>query len=131
MHPRSALWIAPAAVDYVRRNPETASGVRSGQSIFVSKIPYDPVAYLEETDPRMKRYHACHLRLVLWNRHVERVVAARAGELTTRAGRRVAQLFTELTDYISVRESLLDSKQRWACRPTRAHPAIPNARPSW
>ena len=60
MHPRSALWIAPAAVDYVRRNPETASEVRSGQSIFVSKIPYDPVAYLEETDPRMKRYHACH-----------------------------------------------------------------------
>ncbi len=61
------LWyeqrITPAVVDYVRRNPEIQSGVRSGQSIFVTKIPYDPVAYLEETDPRMKRYHACHCPL--------------------------------------------------------------------
>jgi hypothetical protein len=55
--------ITLAVVDYVRRNPEIQSGVRSGQSIFVTKIPYDPVAYLEETDSRMKRYHACHCPL--------------------------------------------------------------------
>ncbi len=56
------LRITPAVVDYVRRNPEI-SGVRSGQSIFVTKIPYDPAAYLEETDPRIKRYHACYCPL--------------------------------------------------------------------
>ncbi len=67
-HARSGrLWyeqrITPAVVAYVRQNPEIQSGVRSGQSIFVTKIPYDPVAYLEETDPKMKRYHQCHCPL--------------------------------------------------------------------
>jgi len=53
----------PAVVDHVRRNPEIQSGVRVGQSIFVSKIPYAPVAYLGETDPKLRRYHMCHCPL--------------------------------------------------------------------
>lgn len=55
--------ITPAVMDHVRRNPEIQSGVRVGQSIFVSKIPYAPVAYLGETDPKLRRYHMCHCPL--------------------------------------------------------------------
>ena len=55
--------ITPEVVDFVRRNPEIQSGVRVGNSIFVAKIPYSPVAYLGESDVRMKRYHQCHCPL--------------------------------------------------------------------
>lgn len=58
------LWyeqrITPAVVEYVRDNPEIQSGVREGRTIYVAKIPYAPQAYLDATDPAMKRYHACH-----------------------------------------------------------------------
>lgn len=50
-------------VDYVRSNPEIQAGARIGDSIFVSKIPYAPGAYLEATEPRWKRYYLCHCPL--------------------------------------------------------------------
>ena len=58
------LWyetvITQDVVDYVREHPEVLGGVREGDEIFVTKFPYNAPAYLKETDPLMKRYHACH-----------------------------------------------------------------------
>lgn len=55
--------ITPEVVEFVRRNPEIQAGVRDGNSIFVTKIPYAPTEYLRETDPVLKRYHMCHCPL--------------------------------------------------------------------
>lgn len=55
--------ITPRVVEFVRGNQEVLGGVREGDKIYFTKIPYDPDAYLRETDPLMKRYHACHCTL--------------------------------------------------------------------
>jgi hypothetical protein len=61
------LWyeqeITPAVLQYVRDHPEIQSGVRHGDTIYVTKIPFDPQAYLDETDPLRRRYDACHCPL--------------------------------------------------------------------
>jgi hypothetical protein len=61
------LWyeqeITPKVVDFVRDNPEIQSGVRDGDVIYVSKIPFTPQAYLDENNPTMKKYYACHCPL--------------------------------------------------------------------
>jgi len=55
--------ITPRVVEFVRGNQEMLGGVRRGDRIYFTKIPYDPDAYLGEDDPLMKRYHACHCPL--------------------------------------------------------------------
>jgi hypothetical protein len=55
--------ITQAVVDYVKREPEVLGGVRDGDTIWITKIPYDPDAWLTETDPVRKRYLACHCPL--------------------------------------------------------------------
>ena len=55
--------ITPRVVEFVRGNQEVLGGVRRGDKIYFTKIPYDPDAYVRETDPLMKRYHACHCTL--------------------------------------------------------------------
>lgn len=61
------LWyeqkITGAVVEFVRIHPEIQGGVRVGDTIFVTKIPYDPDRYLRETDPVEKRRLACHCPL--------------------------------------------------------------------
>jgi hypothetical protein len=52
--------ITDEVVQYVRDHPETESGVREGNILYISKIPYNAKQYLTETDPTMKRYYACH-----------------------------------------------------------------------
>jgi hypothetical protein len=47
-------------VRYVKNNPEIESGVREGNLLFITKIPYNAKEYLTETDHTMKRYYACH-----------------------------------------------------------------------
>jgi hypothetical protein len=47
-------------VQYVRERPETESGVRQGNLLYISKIPYDTIRFLAESDPTLKRYYACH-----------------------------------------------------------------------
>jgi hypothetical protein len=47
-------------VAFVKDNPEIESGVRVGNVLYVSKIPYNTIQYLAETDPTLKRYYACH-----------------------------------------------------------------------
>jgi hypothetical protein len=52
--------ITPRVVDFVKGNQEVLGGVRHGDRIYITKIPFDPDAFLGEEDPVMKRYYACH-----------------------------------------------------------------------
>jgi len=55
--------ITPEVLEFVKGNQEVLSGVRLGDRIYVTKFPYAPKDYLNETDPKMKRYYACHCPL--------------------------------------------------------------------
>ena len=61
------LWyeqeITPTVLGYVLEHPEVQSGVRDGDIIHVTKIPFDPQAWLDEKDPVQRRYDACHCPL--------------------------------------------------------------------
>jgi hypothetical protein len=61
------LWyeqrITPRVVDYVRSQPEVLGGVREGDRIFLTKIPYDPDRFLVTDDLLEKRRLACHCPL--------------------------------------------------------------------
>ncbi|MCX5977054.1 MAG: DUF6144 family protein [Coprothermobacterota bacterium] len=61
------LWyeqkITQQVVDFVKSNQELLSAVRQGDTLYVTKIPYNPDRFLTETDPAMKRYLACHCPL--------------------------------------------------------------------
>jgi hypothetical protein len=47
-------------INFVQRHPEIRQGVRRGNILYETKIPYMTVDYLAETDERLKRYHYCH-----------------------------------------------------------------------
>jgi len=44
----------------VGSNPEIESGRREGNTVFVSKIPYQAKQWLAEPDSERRRYHYCH-----------------------------------------------------------------------
>ena len=50
-------------LDFVRSNPEIQGGVRKGNMIHFTKIPYMTIDYLREKNPKKKRYHFCHCPL--------------------------------------------------------------------
>jgi len=52
--------ITQEVVDFVAANQEILSAKREGNKLYVTKIPYDVVNYLKETDLQKKRYYACH-----------------------------------------------------------------------
>jgi hypothetical protein len=52
--------ITDEVVRFVSENQEIECGVRDGNLLYISKIPYNTKSYLTETDPTMKRYYACH-----------------------------------------------------------------------
>lgn len=52
--------ITQEVIDFVRADPEISQGVREGDILYVTKIPYMTKQYLSETDPDLKRYYACH-----------------------------------------------------------------------
>lgn len=52
--------VTQEVVDFVRADPEISLGVRQGNILYITKIPYLTKLYLAETDPEMKRYYACH-----------------------------------------------------------------------
>ena len=64
---QGGIWyeqqITPPVVDFVKANQEITTGVRNGEWIYVTKIPYAPVQFLAEKDPVKKRYYACHCQL--------------------------------------------------------------------
>ncbi|MFC1572051.1 hypothetical protein ACFL6M_00470 [Candidatus Eisenbacteria bacterium] len=55
--------ITPEVIELVRSNQEILSAVRDGDRLYITKIPYAGKEYLEEKDPTLKRYHACHCPL--------------------------------------------------------------------
>lgn len=55
--------ITPEVIEFVKGNQEISIGKRIGDRIFVTKIPFAPKQYLEEQDPTLKRYYACHCPL--------------------------------------------------------------------
>lgn len=55
--------ITPEVIEFVEGNQEISIGQRIGDRIFVTKIPFAPKEYLEEQDPRLRRYYACHCPL--------------------------------------------------------------------
>lgn len=56
--------ITQDVVDFVATNQEIQSAVREGDTLYTTKIPYDPARYLTETDETMRRYYACHCPFV-------------------------------------------------------------------
>lgn len=52
--------VTDEVIDFVERHPEIRQGVRVGNVLYEAKIPYMTVAYLAETDERLKRYYYCH-----------------------------------------------------------------------
>lgn len=52
--------ITQDVVDFVAANQEIQSAVKIGDTLYTTKIPYDPARYLAETDETMRRYYACH-----------------------------------------------------------------------
>ncbi len=56
--------ITPEVVEFVRDNQEICTGVRQGDKIYATKIPYAPKQFLKEKDPLMRKYYACHCQLV-------------------------------------------------------------------
>jgi hypothetical protein len=55
--------ITRRVVDFVRANPEILGGVRQGERILFTKIPYAPDEWLQEMNPERRRYLACHCPL--------------------------------------------------------------------
>ncbi|NHJ31552.1 MAG: hypothetical protein FK732_01700 [Asgard group archaeon] len=45
---------------YVEADPTIEAGVRKGNIVYVSKIPFQIKQFIETDDEQMKRYHYCH-----------------------------------------------------------------------
>jgi hypothetical protein len=52
--------ITPEVIDFVSSNQEVLSGIREGDKLYITKIPYDTVKFLNAKTDVEKRYHACH-----------------------------------------------------------------------
>lgn len=61
------LWyeqkITPEVLEFVKGDQTIQNGIREGDTIIKSKIPYDPDRWLKEKDPQMRRFNACHCQL--------------------------------------------------------------------
>jgi hypothetical protein len=55
-----AQEIDEEVIEHVRKNQEIQGGVRKGDIIYETKIPYQTKKYLHEKDEKMRRYYACH-----------------------------------------------------------------------
>jgi hypothetical protein len=62
------LWYTTAidndALAFITGDPEIEGGRRDGDNIYITKVPYNTVRYLRESDRTLKRYYACHCPLV-------------------------------------------------------------------
>jgi hypothetical protein len=52
--------VTDEVIDFVERHPEIRQGVREGNVLYETKIPYMTLDYLAATDERLKRYYYCH-----------------------------------------------------------------------
>ena len=55
-----AQEVTDEVLDFVRHEPEIGGGVREGNIIYETKIPFLTKDYLVESDPVLKRYYYCH-----------------------------------------------------------------------
>jgi len=56
--------ITREVVEFVRGNQEICTGMRRGDKVYKTKIPYAPKQFLKEKDPTMRKYYSCHCQLV-------------------------------------------------------------------
>ncbi len=63
MH-QNLVWfeqiITTEVIEFVKANQEILSAVLLDDSLYITKIPYDTKAYLEEKSKTLQNYHACH-----------------------------------------------------------------------
>jgi hypothetical protein len=52
--------ITDEVLEFIKGRPDIMSGMRDGDKIIHTKIPYMTQEYLDEKDERKKRYYACH-----------------------------------------------------------------------
>ena len=52
--------ITDEVLEFVKQNPAMLAPVRRGNKLYCKAYPANMQKYLEATDKRMKRYHACH-----------------------------------------------------------------------
>ena len=55
-----AQEVTDEVLDYIRSEPEMGGGVRIGNIVYETKIPFLTKQYLAEPDPTLKRYYYCH-----------------------------------------------------------------------
>ncbi len=55
-----AQEVTPEVIAFIESEPEMGGGIRRGDIIYETKLPFMTKQYLAETDPEMKRYYACH-----------------------------------------------------------------------
>lgn len=62
------LWfeqkITLQVIDFVKANQEISTGIRKGDYIYITKIPYKVTEFLIEKDIKKKRYFYCHCPFV-------------------------------------------------------------------
>jgi len=69
-----AQEVTDEALAFIGSQPEMGGGVRVGNIVYETKIPFKTPEYLAESDPVLKRWHYCHCP---WSRE-----AIRSGEKT-------------------------------------------------
>lgn len=55
-----AQEVTDEVLDFIRSEPEMGGGVRVGNIVYETKIPFLTGQYLAERDPVLKRYYYCH-----------------------------------------------------------------------
>ena len=55
-----AQVVTEEVLEYVRNSPEMGGGVRDGNIVYETKIPFLTKEYLAEEDQQLKRYYYCH-----------------------------------------------------------------------
>jgi len=55
--------ITPEVLELIKADQIIQIGVLQGDVLLKSKIPFAPAKWLNEKDPKMRRYYACHCQL--------------------------------------------------------------------
>lgn len=55
-----AQEVTGEVLEFIRNEPEMGGGVRNGNIVYETKIPFLTRQYLAESDPTLKRYYYCH-----------------------------------------------------------------------
>ncbi|MHA1419676.1 MAG: hypothetical protein ACTSVO_11920 [Candidatus Heimdallarchaeaceae archaeon] len=58
--PEYAQYVDEDVIKYVKNNTTMTPGVRRGDKIIITKIPYKMREFLDAEDERMKRYYSCY-----------------------------------------------------------------------